>query len=345
MFKNEIIIKKKFDIELKEKWYQLEKNSQISFFQTYDWQEYWFNKCGGNLDLYIILFYKNEELISILPLNIKKKSFLKILNWNGFPFSDYNQPLLKKNYHLKLNDFKFIISQLRGTVKFDNIHLINNINPYYLDDTIKINNISYQLIFNRNGQQQNIIHNLKNKINYEYRKLNNNHDLTINLNPTKNEKKNILNFFITQKTRQLDRTNAWNYLNINEYKDYIDSLLDYNNKNITFSCLKIENKIISAHIGYIYNNVFYYIFPVYDNDYKKYSPGNILLYKLLENCQSEDFKSFDFTIGSEAYKRKLNNKSCEIIEYISSETLLGYTYYFYIKLKIFLKKLIKKKIF
>ena len=344
MFKSKIIIKKKFDTELKEKWYQLEKESQISFFQTYDWQEYWYNICGVNLDLYIILFYKNEELVSILPLNIKK-SFLKILNWNGFPFSDYNQPILKTNYHLKLNDFKFIISQLREIVKFDNIHFINNINPHYLDDTIKINNISYQLMFTRNEQQHNIIQKLKNKIKYEYRKLKINYNLEINLNPTKHEKKNILNFFITQKTKQLNRTNAWNYLNIKKYKNYINNLLDYNNKNITFSCLKIENKIISAHIGYVYNNIFYYIFPVYDNDYKKYSPGNILLCELLENCQTENFKSFDFTIGSEAYKTKLNNKSCEIIEYISSETILGYTYSFLIKLKIFLKKLIKKKIF
>ena len=344
MFKSKIIIKKKFDTELKEKWYQLEKESQISFFQTYDWQEYWYNICGVNLDLYIILFYKNEELVSILPLNIKK-SFLKILNWNGFPFSDYNQPILKTNYHLKLNDFKFIISQLREIVKFDNIHFINNINPHYLDDTIKINNISYQLMFTRNEQQHNIIQKLKNKIKYEYRKLKINYNLEINLNPTKHEKKNILNFFITQKTKQLNRTNAWNYLNIKKYKNYINNLLDYNNKNITFSCLKIENKIISAHIGYVYNNIFYYIFPVYDNDYKKYSPGNILLCELLENCQTENFKSFDFTIGSEAYKTKLNNKSCEIIEYISSETILGYTYYFLIKLKIFLKKLIKKKYF
>ena len=344
MFKSKIIIKKKFNNELKEKWYQLEKESQISFFQTYDWQEYWYNICGVNLDLYIILFYKNEELVSILPLNIKK-SFLKILNWNGFPFSDYNQPILKTNYHLKLNDFKFIISQLREIVKFDNIHFINNINPHYLDDTIKINNISYQLMFTRNEQQHNIIQKLKNKIKYEYRKLKINYNLEINLNPTKHEKKNILNFFIIKKTKQLNRTNAWNYLNIKKYKNYINNLLDYNNKNITFSCLKIENKIISAHIGYVYNNIFYYIFPVYDNDYKKYSPGNILLCELLENCQTENFKSFDFTIGSEAYKTKLNNKSCEIIEYISSETILGYTYYFLIKLKIFLKKLIKKKIF
>ena len=290
------------------------------------------------------MFYKNDELVSILPLNIKK-SFLKILNWNGFPFSDYNQPILKTNYHLKLNDFKFIISQLREIIKFDNIHFINSINPHYLDDTIKINNISYQLMFTRNEQQHNIIQKLKNKIKYEYRKLKVNYNLEINLNPTKHEKKNILNFFITQKTKQLNRTNAWNYLNIDRYKNYINNLLDYNSKNITFSCLKIENKIISAHIGYVYNNVFYYIFPVYDSDYKKYSPGNILLCKLLENCQTENFKSFDFTIGSEAYKRKLNNKSCEIIEYITSETILGYTYYFLIKLKIFLKKLIKKKIF
>ena len=43
----------------------------------------------------ITLFYKNNELISILPLNIKEETFI-ILNWNGFPFSDYNQPIVKK---------------------------------------------------------------------------------------------------------------------------------------------------------------------------------------------------------------------------------------------------------
>ena len=80
----------------------------------------------------------------------------------------------------------------------------------------------------------------------------------------KNNKKEIIDFFTKEKHKQLERTKAWNYLNYEFYKNYIYGLIEFDEQNLCFSSLKINDKIISSHIGYIYNNIYYYIFPVYD---------------------------------------------------------------------------------
>ena len=133
MLKNKIIIKKKFDHDLKLEWNNLENQSNVSFFQTFEWQRFWFDICGNDLEILIVLFYKNDVLVSILPFKHKEKFFFNILNWNGFPFSDYNQPIVKDNYSLELDDFNYIKSKINQFYKFDNIHLINNINSSFLE--------------------------------------------------------------------------------------------------------------------------------------------------------------------------------------------------------------------
>ena len=79
---------------------------------------------------------------------------------------------------------------------------------------------------------------------------------------TKNNKKEIIDFFIKEKHKQLERTKAWNYLNY-EFIKIIYGLIEFDEQNLCFSSLKINDKIISSHIGYIYNNIYYYIFFLY----------------------------------------------------------------------------------
>ena len=49
---------------------------------------------------FTVLIYESEKLIMILPLNIKEYYKIKILNWSGFPFSDYNSPLIASNKNM-----------------------------------------------------------------------------------------------------------------------------------------------------------------------------------------------------------------------------------------------------
>ncbi len=339
---NVIKIKEEFDLELQNEWEKFEKISNISFFQTFKWQKYWHEKCGNNRKIIISLFYKKKELVAIFPFNLEKKYYINILNWNGFPFSDYNQPIIKTNHSFNTKDFEFLISEIFSKHKFDNVHLINCIVSSYLDNSKFISNKASKLIFNKSNTDNLIINYLKKKIIYEENRLKKKFILEINID-SNDEKEKILNFFINEKYKQLERTSAWNYLAFKEYKKYIYDLLEFDQKHLCFSCLKIDNKIISSHIGYKFNNCYYYIFPVYDLNYKKYSPGNILLSKLIENYKHNKFRAFDFTVGDEVYKNKLNNFITYTYEYISYTKFLGIFYYLKIKLKKMIKLLILKK--
>ena len=269
--------KKEFDYDLKNEWENLQK-IQIKFFKLLI-KKYW-SQNGNNIENIITLFYKNGELVSILPFNIKKKKFIRILFWNGFPFSDYKLPIIKNNQKLNPEDFKFIISQIYLNYKFDNVHLLNCINSDYLNDSKFANNNLSKLIFFKDETDIKIIQNLKKKINYEENRLKKNFKYEQHVD-TKKNKKEIIDFFIIEKNKQLIRTRAWNYLKFKQYKKYIYDLIEFDEKNLCFSCLKINDKIIYSHIGYKFKKIYYYIFPV-TILIIKYSPGNILLCKLIE---------------------------------------------------------------
>ena len=135
----------KFDDDLEKIWTDLEENSDITFFQTYKWQKYWHKECGANVKIIIVLIYENNKLISILPFNIKKKIIFKILNWNGFPFSDYNKPIIRKNYFFNNEDYKNIFLNIRNNYSFNAIHFVNNIDKNFIKNKNFKNNISYKL--------------------------------------------------------------------------------------------------------------------------------------------------------------------------------------------------------
>ena len=166
-----ILIKNDFDDELEKEWVKLEVNSNISFFQTFSWQKYWYENCGLNISNIIVLLYKDENLVCILPLNIEKKNIFKVLNWNGFPFSDYNSPIIKKYFHLTKYHFDLIINEIKERYKFDSIYLINLNNISYLGKEIIPITKSFKLIFSEKNEFKNIISKFEKKTLYEKKRL------------------------------------------------------------------------------------------------------------------------------------------------------------------------------
>ncbi len=338
-----IELKTNFDEELEKQWLDLEKNSEITFFQTLSWQKYWDKNCGFNLSKIFALFYEDNILVCILPLNINKKFFIKYLNWNGFPFSDYNCPLVRKNFEFNSGHFELIINKIKKSSKFDFINLINNTNNSYLSGKFFKANNSYKLIFSKKESSVNIISKLQKKVKYEENRIQKSFKIVCDLKPDIETKKQIINFFMVEKKKQLDRSNAWNYLNIKKFSDYIANLNDFNSEFIDFSCLKINSKIVSSHIGYKFNRQFYYIFPVYDTAFKKYSVGNILLHKLIKNYDENNYELFDFTIGSELYKKKLNNNEIVLFDYLRHNNFIGIVCVNFLKIKYKLKRFLNTK--
>ena len=106
--------------------------------------------------------------------------------------------------------------------------------------------------------------------------------------------------------------------------------------------MELNNEIIAAHSGFVYNNICYYLFPVYDVNFNKYSPGKILLKKIIDDSKSNLLDYFDLTIGSENYKKDYSNSKSYSSVVLKSLNLRGYLLIFLLNFKEKLKEFLKR---
>ena len=68
------------------------------------------------------------------------------------------------------------------------------------------------------------------------------------------------------------------------------------------STMNLDGKPISWHIGFHWNNVFYWYIPIYDSAIRNLSPGKVHLYYAIDWAIRNGCKTFDFLRGTETYK-------------------------------------------
>jgi len=146
---------------------------------------------------------------------------------------------------------------------------------------------------------------------------------------------------IQHKSKQYIKTKAWNLFKNRFNKDFfiLSSLTMEEKAYITY--MELNNEIIAAHSGFIYNNICYYLFPVYNDAFNKYSPGKILLKKIIDDSKSNLLKYFDLTIGSENYKKDYSNIKFYSSVFLKSFNLKGYFFIFLLNFKDVVKKFLK----
>jgi CelD/BcsL family acetyltransferase involved in cellulose biosynthesis len=312
-----------FDDTMIKKWKEFEKNSYSTIFQKFFFINNWnisINK-NKNYKLYIIFIYRDDSLIAILPLCIKNFFSIKILQWIGEPFNDYNFPILVNKLLVSNNELSKVIYEIININKKDYslVYLKKQLTYFRGQNNIFSNfkNISTHeknSVFVMNESFENFLNNHNffkiskykrikasiNRFNIEYKSSYiNNNDFSF--------KNDVYNFFLINKSDRINKTGAWNYLKFSKYKDFI--YLNLRNHKCFCNAIYIDNKIISASIGFIDNETFYYIFPCYDNKWKKISPGLINLYLSIRDFYENKLcNRFDFTIGNEPYKDVWSNE-------------------------------------
>jgi CelD/BcsL family acetyltransferase involved in cellulose biosynthesis len=66
--------------------------------------------------------------------------------------------------------------------------------------------------------------------------------------------------------------------------------------------LKAGDAVISVVYGFIAKDRYYSYIGGFDPEYARYSPGNVILLHVMEDCINNGIKEFDFLRGSELYK-------------------------------------------
>lgn len=345
--------------ELENIWLDVENanKTKVTIFQTFNWQKNWINHIGKKLGrISIILIEKKSNKSKLLiPMIIKTNKIFNVLEFTGYPFADFNIPIgdLNLTQEELQKIFKFLIKSKIFKKRIDLIKLINqpeNLfgfkNQFFYLNWHKIkSNISYKINTNL-ILEKDILLKSENKfvrqdIKRIEKKLNN---LEFKICENQTDKDKVINFISEKKSEQYRRSNTWDLFSNKYYNAFFKSFI--NNKYLNLSYIAIGGKIIAAHYGFIYKKTFYYVFPVYDFDKKNLSPGNLLLYRLI-NFYINKINWFDFTVGDEKYKKKWSNYSLDMSDNLKVINFKGFIYLIYLKfLKLLssnakLKKFIK----
>lgn len=344
--------------EFRLQWAELEKNSYFNLFQSIEWIEYW-NKIfietkNCHYNPFYVSVYHNETLVLVLPLCIEKNIFnIKILKFIGDPYNDICFPIIKKNYNFDFNNFNLCFEEFlkKNKNKFDLIYLKNLLNynnfsknPLLQNKRIFKSDINYwihlkdwQIYLNEIGVGKN------NETNKKIKNLKKKGELRFEFD-NKSKKTDILNFIIHHKNKQFIKKKKRNIFYYEKNRKFIENLKEF--KPAIFSYLSLNDEIISAHVGYLHNYNFYHIMPTHNIDYKKFSPGTILLSNMIKSCcEEKGIKNFDFTIGSENYKKKWSNNQSYLYSYLYYNSFKGFVcnLLFKFKIKFIQKYLLNRK--
>jgi CelD/BcsL family acetyltransferase involved in cellulose biosynthesis len=82
----------------------------------------------------------------------------------------------------------------------------------------------------------------------------------------------------------------------------------------TLSVLYAKGEVVAGHFGLRSKTTWHWWFPAYNPQFEKYSPGLILILKMLENIAQSGTNIIDFGKGDQDYKLHLMNGSIAVAE-------------------------------
>ena len=330
--------------ELEDLWKTFEKKSNHTFFQNSLFIKKLVNfKKRKN---YFVVVFDSSEVIAIFPFEIKKIFGIKILQWIGTKYVDYCGPLISQDHEISSEFFKSLWQKILDKINCDLVILdkqakfIDNLeNPFvnFLDNFEISKIFLIDLPDNEDEYFQNITNKkflsefkrTSNKVREKY------HLKFENLKMNKDELKSI--DLIKKKNLMLNKNFFGKSIEKN-FVNFFDDLISDFPDQIKLSVLSINKEIVSANLGFVKNDRFYYFMPtIFKNDYNKYSPGKILISELIKWSIQKKIKIFDFGLGEENYKKYWSNRTETLFRHFYSKNIKGLVALKIIKIYLFIK--------
>lgn len=261
-------------------------------------------------DIFVAILEENNKIIGFFPF---QKNNDLIGEPVGKSICDYQAILIED--HIQWEIENLIVKCGIKSWEFD--HLVQNhskLEKYYLVKTVSpIIEIpkKFELYIQRKSTQKSKI---IARIKYMIRKFEKEVGL-IRFEFNENREQ-ILNQLIRWKSIQHKRTNVFDLFSV----DWIIELVKriHHTKTDQFcgilSTIFFDDLPIAIHMGMKYKNVLHYWFPAYNVEYSGFSPGLILLLKILEYAYSEGITIIDLGKGLYPYKQRFMTGTIPIAE-------------------------------
>lgn len=334
--------------------------NDLSIFQTFAYISTWWEHFGENKSLRIIIVRDPaNSIVSIIPLYQTKKHGFKVYRLIGDDYADYIHisSTINPNQLAKVLNQFLMKDQNWDCIEFNGIvvgssteKLINELSIKQFKKVVdKRVHFAPQITINNNWDDyyNDLDKKTRKDVEYNNRRLNKIGNLTVE--DVKYEEIEIClnNFFSMHKQRHANERITSIFEN-KKNRDFIAGLSKKlaKKKWLHFSKLTLNDEILSMHLGFLFNNWFYYYLPVYNEKYSKYSSGKLLLLELIKRSFDENHACFDFMAGNEKYKYLYADNEQKLINVkVLKKTSRGITFRYLVlfrekgsKMKSFLTK-------
>lgn len=128
------------------------------------------------------------------------------------------------------------------------------------------------------------------------------------------DRSQALDLLIRRKRAQYQASGAADSLRERWKRNTLARLLAYRFDTCqgVLSSLYAGDTWIASHFGIMGNGILHMWFPVYNQDYAKYSPGRLLLHGIIESCREGGFATIDRGEGDTPIKREIANEEYQL---------------------------------
>lgn len=301
-------------------------------FQRYEWaKNYWKYFSKTNEYLCIILAYDGTDLIAVLPL-IRTKG--KLFAFDDFSFLgssvyDYFDFIIKEGKEGEVVEAILgYLGENHPGFRFYCKNIIANSNTrrylsriiseravdgrIYSEDAVPVMWIS--------GLRQVSDLKIKKSLSYDIsrniRRLRSLGELSLQRPDDINSAMRLLETFFQQHKERWESAGGYSAYVFKARQQFTRDLISdfFAEKIANIYTLLLDSRPIATCLTLTYRGRFLYLSPAFDSRYASYSPGKVLLYKLVNHCIAQQYAIFDFGIGREPYKLQW---PCEIIDLYS----------------------------
>lgn len=296
------------------------RSESRSVFQTYEWLTSWWKIFGARRKPLIIAVYLQDRLVGLAPLMVEPALLgTSTIKFIGEGNADYCNFILTEPYQPVLQAIIDYLASLRTKwceVELNNIpqksSTLEWLSPLCANYDMPLLVRRYvdcpTLIFAwPQGNPAYILR--KDSLKRPYQYFRSHGDVAYTELTTPSEARAYLPQFFEQHIRRWQGTASpslfTNPRNREFYAELLERLLPTG--WLVFSVVQFNRHPIAFHFGFQFAGRFLWYKPSFDVDYRKHSPGSLLLRFLLQRSIEHDCSEFDFTIGNEDFKHRYSN--------------------------------------
>ncbi len=255
-------------------------------------------------DVRCILVRRGKELVAVLPVFQRNFGLIRPV---GAPFSDYAAPILSKDANLTIEE----IIALSGYAAYRSNAVLLPMSDEGPDGS---ETAMRSFIIHLNGQsaEEHLeSHRAQHAKRYKnFRRLMNKlerecGEIEFVYGPAKDlPVETLLKWKSQQFVREglLDLTTSRNSASILNNMSTLE-VTDDSNLSGFMTCLKVKGEMVVGHFGVRGETNFHPWISAYDPEFEDYSPGLLLLYKIVEEMGNMGLESYDLSSGHESYKK------------------------------------------